>query len=500
MTYLVKFTSGEKNGECFPLGENASLSIGRSHTNAICLKTPDVSGKHVILRRNGVDGISLEILSARTTRINGSDAKIGDMRDLFVGDSVQMGGETVFVIAEDVDSNPAVASGDNDKTQLPGDERTLIPNPAPAVSAVATKPEADNETIAFKTRIASEEELDKIKGSYKWKARLRFLFVSIPVALFFTGAIALYFYLKPVAEEHLTWPRDDNGKRLTDYKVVVPYLAVAFPAVPGHDISSAGNKIVIRTKIGKHRDVPLCISATSTADKNTLTNGHAEAFAAWMGAMREKEPTVNWSGDKNTLFVNTHRGSGVPMSIVSYTRRVGNDDFYGFAVFVRSAENIHTVLAEVPLQDRWRARRFFLQETASMVIFAVGRTLDHWEGVSQYRTGTSIGTDLKEAENFLKREAPAYWGKIFYRIQSALVKGTLLGEEESIKTAKSLLVKLRNQQTVWFNAQKLAYQYAEKNGDRRTKESIQATCESVFSSEFQQSDYRYDLIKRKDWK
>ncbi len=497
MTYLIKFTSGEKTGEHFPLGENESLSIGRSHTNAICFKTPDISGKHVILRGNGAEGISLEILSARTTRINGTNGKIGEVRNLTVGDSVQMGGETVFVIAEDVDSTPAAAGGDNDKTRLPGDERMRIVN---STSAVATKPEAVNETIAFKTRIASEEELDKIKGSYKWKARLRFLFVSIPVALFFTGAIALYFYLKPVAEEHLTWPKDAGGKRLTDYKVVVPYLAVAFPAVPGHDISSAENGLVIRTKIGKHRDVPLCITAMSTEDKNTLTNGHAEAFASWMGVMREKDPTVNWSGDKNTLFVNTHRGSGVPMSIVSYTRRVGNDDFYGFAVFVRHAENTHAVLAEVPLKDRWRARRFFLQETANMVIFAVGRTLDHWEGASQYRAGSAIGTDLKEAENFLKREAPAYWGKIFYRIQSALVKGTLSGEEESVKTAKSLLVKLRNQQTVWFNAQKLAYQYAEKNGDRRTKESIQATCESVFSSEFQQSDYRYDLIKRKDWK
>ena len=30
--------------------------------------------------------------------------------------------------------------------------------------------------------------------------------------------------------------------------------------------------------------------------------------------------------------------------------------------------------------------------------------------------------------------------------------------------------------------------------------SIQAMGESVFSSEFQFSDFRYDLIKRKDWK
>ena len=63
-----------------------------------------------------------------------------------------------------------------------------------------------------------------------------------------------------------------------------------------------------------------------------------------------------------------------------------------------------------------------------------------------------------------------------------------------------MLIKLREQQTIWYNSQKLAYQYAETNNDTRTMQSIQATCDSIFSAEFQQADYRYDLIKRKDWK
>ena len=63
-----------------------------------------------------------------------------------------------------------------------------------------------------------------------------------------------------------------------------------------------------------------------------------------------------------------------------------------------------------------------------------------------------------------------------------------------------MLIKLREQQTVWYNSQKLAYQFAEKNKDVRTMLSIQSMCDSIFSAEFQQSDYRYDLIKRKDWK
>ena len=63
-----------------------------------------------------------------------------------------------------------------------------------------------------------------------------------------------------------------------------------------------------------------------------------------------------------------------------------------------------------------------------------------------------------------------------------------------------MLIRLRRLQTDWYNTQRLAWQYAFQNEDRGTMNSIQAMGESVFSSEFQYSDFRYDLIKRKDWK
>lgn len=36
--YQIKFTLGEKTGEIVPLTHNQTISIGRSHTNDICLK------------------------------------------------------------------------------------------------------------------------------------------------------------------------------------------------------------------------------------------------------------------------------------------------------------------------------------------------------------------------------------------------------------------------------------------------------------------------------
>ena len=91
-------------------------------------------------------------------------------------------------------------------------------------------------------------------------------------------------------------------------------------------------------------------------------------------------------------------------------------------------------------------------------------------------------------------------GKVFYRLRSALIKATAAGDINGLNEAKQLLAGLRARLSVWYNAQKLAYQYAEQSGDNVSMQSIQATCESVFSAEFQQADFRYDLIKRKEWK
>ena len=135
-----------------------------------------------------------------------------------------------------------------------------------------------------------------------------------------------------------------------------------------------------------------------------------------------------------------------------------------------------------------------------MVIYAVRRTMEHWEGAADYRKDSGVEQDLQEAETFMSREAPVYWGRIFYLLRSALIKAAFNKNNEQIERAQKMLIELREQQSVWFSTQKLAYQYAERNGDKNSMRSIQAMSESVFSAEFQFADFRYDLIKRKDWK
>ena len=161
---------------------------------------------------------------------------------------------------------------------------------------------------------------------------------------------------------------------------------------------------------------------------------------------------------------------------------------------------IHTVLIEVPLSAQWRSSMFFKYYLGNMVIFASRRAPEFWEGTNDYKKETSIEDDFNEVKIYQKRKSPVYWEKIHYSLISALIKAKQKGDENSLENAKSLLAKLRVEQREWYNTQKLAYQLAENNDRGKTMKSIQAMASSIFTPEFQQSDYRYELIKRKDWK
>ena len=211
---------------------------------------------------------------------------------------------------------------------------------------------------------------------------------------------------------------------------------------------------------------------------------------------------MSFGGDRTTVYLNTSRGAGVPISFISYTRRVENDDFWGYALFVRCEDNEHAIMIEVPLSDQWRATPFMHAQITEMVLYAPKLTEEHWEGASSYRKNTAVADDLREASSFMDREAPIYWGRIHYLLLSALIKSAKAGnpDADQVAEARNMLVRLRRLQTTWYNTQRLAWQYAFQSEDKVTMNSIQAMGESVFSSEFQYSDFRYDLIKRKDWK
>ena len=567
MTQLrISFTAGDNQGENYPLLPEQVVSVGRSHSNTIRLTAPDVSGKHLIIRTDKGGNATVEILSSRTTVVNGKNASIGDMLRLAPGSTVQMGSNTAFVIeSEDGgDMRTMVPSDDDEKTALPtpgwkgepddaekttmrsmDDTATVVgkapvpaptkapakapakapvkapakaPAPAPAPSAGNTilntlstmfgggsrgqENAASEETIAFSTRVASDDEMDKIKKSIRTKQRKKVFLIALPLFLFFALAVFFYFYLKPSAEEFVTWPTDSGGNFLNEYRQVAPYLAIVYPGVPGSTVTGDDSNLEINTAIGKLRDVRLHMLAKTVKDPATLEQDHQQAFENWMEAMQEQEVTLTFAGDKTTIFLNTTKGAGVPMTYITYTRRVENDDFWGYALFLRNEDTVHTLMIEVETGDQWRSEPFMRSQATGMFLYAFQKTEEHWEGASSYRQETTVVEDLREASSFMDREAPVYWGRIHYLLLSALIKSAKEGnpDPEQVQDAKNMLIRLRRLQTDWYNTQRLAWQYAFQNEDKSTMNSIQAMGESVFSSEFQYSDFRYDLIKRKDWK
>ena len=282
--------------------------------------------------------------------------------------------------------------------------------------------------------------------------------------------------------------------------MVVPYLAVCFPDLPENSKAEIDNGMEIYSAIGKQRDVQLHIVTSTVEDMGTLTMTREEAFQEWMRKQKEADASLVFATLQEFVFTCQDYGSGVPFNRVSYTRRLGNEDYFGHAVYLRYENKIHTVMIEVPLAAQWRSASFFNTYLGSIVIFASGRASDFWEGTSDYKKDTSIEDDFNEVKIYQKRKSPVYWEKIHYSLISALIKAKQKGDDASLENAKSLLVKLRAEQREWYNTQKLAYQYAYMNESKDTMQSIQSTASSIFTPEFQQSDYRYELIKRKDWK
>ena len=85
------------------------------------------------------------------------------------------------------------------------------------------------------------------------------------------------------------------------------------------------------------------------------------------------------------------------------------------------------------------------------------------------------------------------------RIESALVKAAKAGSTAEVNDAVRMLASLREAQTVWYNQQKLSYLEAKVSGRKETMMSIQSLSESAFTPLFQDFDFRYELIKRRDW-
>lgn len=492
MTVQLEFLSGSRQGAVVPIERGTPLTVGRSRSNAVQLTEPDISGEHLRVVMSGSGEVELENLSQRPerTHVNGIALAPGERGVVNPGDEVALGGKVVCrLVAVDgkaADSQPTICG---------------ISNSPSSVTTGRRPPSPIDVTMIQCTMQASDEEMEKIKAGIRAKQRRRTFMWIAPVVALLATLVTLYVVLRPKPEEFTSWPKSSDGKDLNAHVLVAPYLAIVYPGIPGSSVSTnEPGRIVVNSALGQQHDIPLGIIVRTVSDPATLEEDHRDAFDQAVRRMSESDLSFSAGVNRMHRFIATTTSAGVPLSYLNYTRRDGEDELFGYFVFLRRASDSFLICIEVPLAAQWRAEEFLRSSIAHFVIYANRRIAEHWEGCGWYRRGTDAGTDLDEARKFLNQKAPVHWEAAFMRIESALVKASKAGNATEVDDAMRMLVSLREAQTIWYNQQKLSYLAAKVSGRKEAMMSIQSLSESAFTPLFQDFDFRYELIKRRDWR
>ena len=511
MSVKIVFIEGTLAGTSAKVPVGGTLSVGRSHTCDVRAAEGDVSSRHLLFRLGAGGTATVEVQSSRKTLFNGTPVTLGNTFAVKDGDTFRCGSTLACRVECSADE-------DSEKTVLPGDKATVPPPRTAEVAVLAEKtgektgatgtsvsaPKDDpNATIAIQTRIASDEEMDEIKRLYRGRRIKRVMTVIVPSILFLAAAIGAWIWFSPKTEEFVSWPEDAQGRSMDRNVLIAPYLAMTVPDSTVCRVEKGDGNIEVSTFAGIQHDVPMHFQTLTSVDTNSLMVGRERAFDGWLRAYRVKDPSFNPSTDRRKMWVCKSTGNGVPVNYVTYTRRIGEDDWYGYLLYLRFEDTTHVVFVEVLLKDRWRADPLLKGNLDSFVRFAPRRAYAAWEGYDSIRPGDCPKCDLEEAERYFSPDgklAAAYWDAVWYRIRSALVKAKKGRKDKMLDQARKLLVRMRAAQSDWYAEQRNAWNQADRIGDERTKQALQASAETAFSEDFRNCDYRYDCIKRKDWK
>ena len=571
MKYQIRFLQGELLGQTFPIGANA-LSVGRSHSNVVKLTTPDVSSKHVTLSL-GNDGVIIENLSSRVTKIDDDDMASGDRKSLIAGQVVSLGGLVKFTLEalpdapsakpapkpmpapvapsndddatnppptprpapapvapsnDDDATNPPPARPvpapkpaaplDNDATVPPAAAPKPVPKPAPRPAPAPVKPapkpmptpmptptptpapagaDSANETIAMQTRMASAEELEYMKSSHE-KKKIRKTGTWLVLLVIIIGALigAYYAFLYKAPEKILSWPKDEAGVELSEYAKMEgnPYvndLQVKYPNIPEAEVASAAGKIVIKSALGKYRDVPLRLTLEYFQDKSSLTVERTATLEKWMAS--KTTGSENWNFDLIQPIAFYQSKHGIPYLSVPYSRTEDNESFVGYAVQIRMADWVFILMKEIPTRDRWRAE-WYIQQVAFLA-FSPKFLTNHWEGTADFQKGNPAAI-VAEAKSLLRSRTPTVWPKAQYLLRSALCQAQAAGDAQVVADAVELVRELRDSQMEYFNQQKITYLLAKNQKNAKEMKRISGELRAVFSSE---EDYRFHKIRQNKW-
>ena len=545
ISYQIKVVRGSAEGKIIPLSPGEAVSIGRSRhsNNRIVVSELDVSARHCMVRMDDDGTVWLEVLSDKVTEVDGHPLKIGDNIQLQGGQEIRLGGTlSIFLEQPSGDDDmttsafpPASQVSDDDMatsafppaSQVSDDDMATSalfrPSSGDVKSGAPAQPAAGgdaNDTMTktdFQTRYASFEEIEKVKKKYQSKRLKKTFSIGVAVLLFLGLSVLLFFWLRTDPESLVAWPAELKDPNAVSSYSMGSGVILVFPSTL--DCRPSENGVEVFTAFGMKRDIPLHIQAEAWHDPEGLHIDRLVALRNCMLDLLQRYPTLSFEIDPTLItgeesapkpgrkFVNTkvQGGAGVLLNYVPYTRKIDNDVYFGYMVFFRyQDQNTYSMFETSSISSR--GIDYFLNGLLpNMFRVTIQATAFHWEGTSMYRKDTAVKTDLDDASRALQQNSSASWGDAFYYIRSALIKAYPEKDEESMEKAKGLLEQLRLAQADWYNRQKLSYFAARKNPDngKSATQKIQEDCNMVYLNNnkiFEDSDFRYDLIKEKVWK
>lgn len=535
--FQIKFTAGTLASQVFEIQPGVVIALGRSRSNTIVLSEPDVSARHCILRQDqqAEEGIWIEVVSSRTTVLDGKALQIGDKALITDGKQVTLGEKAAFVLMK-VANNTAenddmptgqIQNGDDMQTQaVPAEDdqqtraatmektaaqaQTAEQNPAPETAAAGS--DTEFETVAVQTRIASTEEIDFIRRGHQKKRLIRFWLIVIPIVIFVVASFALYF--QPKEEPALQIERN----RVTSYFLHAKFLRIICRSVQLTPLveDKDNNYVEIRSAFGEKNEIPLYIYTHYWNSMEALNFTRNETFRKECLPLLEKK--LGWEPDRDSELVLKQRwialedeytdSPGIPVSFTEYTRSVkdqnGNPTSRtGILLFWRSGISCGYGVVEVPTSDFEKHPLFFSQYFAScFTSYGVHKentdyAACYWEGSSNYDKDTTISDLLKKIERFENSGRYADWWNRFYAIRSVLIRTRPKGrEDENYKKAQEHLLNLRKEQKKVYGRWRLTII---GSSDEDVKARVKRDSKQAFSPEFESVDYRYGAIRREEW-
>ena len=378
----------------------------------------------------------------------------------------------------------------------------VAPNPKPRMSSsssvnddeeAGTQEYDEAATRALETRALRAEDLEALREAERARPRKRMITMGVVLGVLLVAVFVIW-PKAPPPETDIRWPRDASGATITaSVDGLLGGLdeggySVGFPGTRGWTKQESENNLVIATRVGRDLDVPLLLTLEEREDLRFLQMPLDEVVDAWMEERRE---AGRWTFDapRGPLFMGVE--NGIPFYTVSYSM-TDDGEWYGSArIFQIGARRI-VLRSDIPYAERVRAGGML-----DIRYILVSRELERrrWAGAAD-QGELSAAEIVRRVRPELDRVAPATWVGLENNLMRACRRAMSAGSQEDLEEAERLLVRLREMQALWFNAQRIARMEAQLQGDHARVRQISDMCKGVFSST---DDNRYVLVRRERW-